>query len=73
MQYLKEFSIYDFEFWSGAKVWADRFAKQKMYDALGDKILSVFEGTTPTETEINDYVWFDEELHALVDPEESNL
>lgn len=69
MEYLDTFNIYDFQFWAGGKIWADEFAKQHKYNVLEDMILSVFEGTTPTKTEINDYVWFDEELHALVDEE----
>ena len=57
MQYIKDESLTNFEFWSGAK---DR-AKLLTYSELEelDDLLQDFFTDTPTETQINDLFWFD--------------
>ena len=58
MEYTIEFNIEKFEFWAGAKERTENLTpKQKL--ALGEYIEEVFADTTPTETQINDFVWFD--------------
>lgn len=59
MTYTKEFSIYDFKFWSGAKNVVDHYAEKGMVKELEQLIIDAFWGYTPTETDINDFVWFD--------------
>ena len=57
MQYIRDESLTNFEFWSGAK---DR-AKLLTYSELEelDNLLQDFFTDTPTETQINDLFWFD--------------
>jgi hypothetical protein len=59
MKYTKEFSVDNFKFWSGAVQVVDAFRKANMLDDLQQIIEDVFADRTPTETEINDFVWFD--------------
>lgn len=67
MNYTKEFDINEFEFWSGAKDWFNDFKQADMLDILAQRIEEVFEGKTPSDTDINDYVWFDDDLHDLLE------
>lgn len=67
MEYRKEFRLDEFEFWSGAKGRYDEFFEQDKLKLLEDSIETAFEGQVPTDTDINDYVWFDEALHELVE------
>lgn len=56
---IADFNIQD-DCWSGA---ADR-VKDLSYEqlnALEDWIEEIFSGSTPEDTEVNDYIWFDEE------------
>lgn len=58
MIYQVDFDINQFKFWSGAY---DR-VKELSYDRLqelGQLIEDVFCDCTPTDTDINDFVWFD--------------
>ena len=59
MKYTREFSVDNFNFWSGAVQVVDAFRKANMLDDLQQIIEDVFADRTPTETEINDFVWFD--------------
>lgn len=67
MQYAKEFDISTFEFWSGA--WS---RVQMLLDypgaieTLGKYIENYYDafGETPSDTDINDFVWF--EVNAFV-------
>lgn len=59
MKYTKEFSVDNFKFWSGAVQVVDAFRKANMLDDFQQIIEDVFADRTPTETEINDFVWFD--------------
>ena len=63
------FDICDFPFWAGGKVWADLFFKRGLGDLLAEKIeefLSIYQDNPPSITDINDYVWFDDELHSML-------
>ena len=59
MTYTKEFSIETFEFWSGAKYVVNHYAEKGMIEELEHLIICRFEDCTPTETDINDFVWFE--------------
>lgn len=60
MQYAKDFDIMTFEFWSGAKTKVDTLDYDEK-QALEEMINTVFDvdDYIPTDTEINDFVWFD--------------
>lgn len=59
MTYTKEFSIETFEFWSGAKDVVKHYAEKGMIEELEHLIIDTFVDCAPTETDINDFVWFD--------------
>ena len=59
MKYTKEFSVDNFKFWSGAVQIVNAFRKANMLDDLQQLIEDKFVNKTPTDTEINDFVWFD--------------
>ena len=58
MQYKCEFDAYIFTFWSGA---ADRWdnATDEQREQVVDRLEEYFCDETPTETQINDIVWFE--------------
>ena len=60
MFYKVEFDVDNFEFWSGAR---DRIegANEDQKRAVQDRIEEYFEGCgeIPTDTQINDLVWFE--------------
>lgn len=64
MTYTKEFSIDDFQFWSGAKDTVEDVRRAGKMDELEAVIEAAFEcdEEPPTETQINDFVWFEREL-----------
>ena len=61
MVYSKEFSVDTFPFWSGAKDTVKDVREARKMDELQSLIEERFADseTPPTETEINDFVWFD--------------
>ena len=64
MVYSKEFSVDTFPFWSGAKDTIKDVQTASKMDELQSLIEEQFAGseTPPTETEINDFVWFEREF-----------
>lgn len=58
MNYTVEFDIDKFEFWSGAKDTIEIVEKHEKMDELQAYIEEVFDGREPSETDINDFVWF---------------
>lgn len=59
MFYVKKiFDNYNFEFWDGAANRMDN-ATQEQKEQVFRRLVEVFTGETPTETEVNDYVWFE--------------
>ena len=61
MQYVKDDSLTNFPFWSGAKSNADMLTYDELQQ-LDDVLPEYFntgDGQLPTETEINDMFWFD--------------
>lgn len=62
MRVYKEVSGYEFEFWAGAK---DR-VNYLTYDEI-EKVFSILEEIYPegmSETEVNDFFWFEEDTIA---------
>ena len=56
-------SAHDFQFWSGAKDTYKRIAEIGMEDELWQLIEVTFDGEA-TDTEINDFVWFEDKAIA---------
>ena len=76
MEVIKEYSgfwgLYD-NSWSGAIQTLDKIKELGLEDELMDFLEEYFSGGVPTETEVNDLLWFEEEyiLNELgVDEEE---
>lgn len=61
MTYTKEFSIDGFEFWAGAKDTVEDVRRAEKMDDLERLVEQYFDGREepPTETEVNDFVWFE--------------
>ena len=61
MVYTKDFSIDDFEFWSGAKDTVEDVRKAEKMDELEKLVEQYFADLEepPTETQVNDFVWFE--------------
>lgn len=57
MKIIKEQSLKDFEFWSGAKYVADYLTEEE-FEAI-EESLEEYNPDGLTETEINDLFWFD--------------
>lgn len=63
MKYLVEDNLHNFDFWAGAKdrvkmlTWSD-------LDTIESRFEDIFYDRTPTDTEINDMFWFEEDLIA---------
>ena len=64
MVYSKEFSVDTFQFWSGAKDTIKDVQTAGKIDELQSLIEEQFADneTPPTETEINDFVWFERDF-----------
>ena len=65
MDYVKEFDVQEFGFWEGAQqridavnAYAANTGNYGVIDMMQSLIEQAFYGETPTETDINDYVWF---------------
>ena len=65
MRYQVEENIYNFPFWSGAKDTIAELTIDEM-NSLEQLIEEIFDGRDelPTDTEINDFVWFDRDTIA---------
>ena len=72
MEYKVDFDIKNFKFWSGAKLKTENLTLEQL-EALGEYIEECFSyGNTPTDTQINDFVWFecDDFIEKLTQNEE---
>ena len=74
MKFTEEFDVDAFPFWAGAKDTVDVVRKANNMDGLQSLIEEHFAESTPTKTDINDYVWFGRNavLDALGINEEQN-
>ena len=63
MYYKVEFSIDSFKFWSGAVDVIDNVRELDKLDELEALIIDVFsDSENVSETDINDFVWFEDEM-----------
>lgn len=63
MYYTVEFDINSFEFWSGAKSRIESIRELDKMDELEALIIEVFgDSENVSETDINDFVWFEDEM-----------
>ena len=60
MVYTQLFKIDEFPFWSGAKNTIAEVKKAGKMDDLELLVEEFFANDTPTKTQINDYVWFNQ-------------
>ena len=67
MNYISNFDVFTFEWWSGAQDTIDKIKQYEKMDELQEYLEELFNGTTPTATSINDTLWFnsDEIYEAL--------
>lgn len=63
MKYLVEDSLHNFDFWDGAKD-RIRFLEWSDLDTIESQLEDIFCDKIPTDTEINDLFWFEEDLIA---------
>jgi len=59
MQYTTELNLTTFEFWSGAKQHSFTYEELNLIECV---LEDLYHDKSPTETEINDLFWFNEEL-----------
>ena len=59
MEYTKQLKLTEFDFWSGAK--QHSFTYNEL-NTIEDFMSDIFTGKTPSETDINDLFWFEEEF-----------
>lgn len=58
MEYKKEFELESFEAWSGGATVKEEIIAQDRIAEAQELIEEIFFGEIPTETEVNDYIWF---------------
>lgn len=63
MKYLVEDSLHNFDFWSGAKNRV-KLLEQSDLDTIESQLEDIFCDRVPTDTEINNLFWFEENLIA---------
>lgn len=64
MKYTKECSLDDFEAWSGGKDTLDVLQQNDDCDEVESLIEMCWEEDLPTETQINDFLWFERDMIA---------
>lgn len=62
IQYIKETSLDDFPAWGGARDTLDTIRKAGKISQVEEFISEMFSGRIPTADDINDLLWFDDEL-----------
>lgn len=66
MKFTEEFDVDAFPFWAGAKDTIDVVRKANSMDGLQSLIEEHFAESTPTKTEINDFVWFNQKTILIL-------
>ena len=61
MQFTKQLDLNDFEFWSGAKDFARQLTSEEIRQ-VEFIIEDLYHEKPPTETQINDLFWFEDNL-----------
>ena len=74
MEYKADFDAETFGWWSGARDTIKDIKNAGKMEELKSHIEDVFYGDTPTETQINDYVWYERDtiFNALGLDEDGN-
>ena len=65
--YKIDIDLEDFKAWSGGKDTLNLLIEQDLIEEVEDYINEIFYDTIPTETDINDILWFDEYVNDLID------
>ena len=52
-------SVYNFEAWSGGKSTLDRVIEKNRVDELDELLEEFFSDSELTDTQLNDFLWFD--------------
>lgn len=64
MRYYVEDSLDNFEAWSGGKDTLDTLREKDDMDSVECLIEDVFCGETPSQTQVNDFLWFERDTIA---------
>lgn len=64
MYYKTEFDLYDFPAWSGGRDTLETLKKYDLYDQAQAAIEEIYCEESPTDTEINDFLWFERDTIA---------
>lgn len=64
MKYTQECSLEDFEAWSGGRDTLDTLIEKGDCDAVESLIEEIYFDELPTETEVNDFLWFERDTIA---------
>ena len=68
MKYTVEESLRDFKAWSEARKWLDQAIENDTVEAVEEYISDLFYGEElPSDTTINDLLWFDDEIHRIIE------
>lgn len=64
MEYKVESDLWDFQAWSGGADTLDTLKEKGDTEAVEDLIEEIFCGSVPSDTDINDFLWFDRDAIA---------
>lgn len=64
MYYKTEFDLHDFPAWSGGRDTLETLKKYDLYDEAQAAIEEIYCEESPTDTEINDFLWFERDTIA---------
>ena len=64
MYYKTEFDLYNFPAWSGGRDTLETLKKYDLYDQVQAAIEEIYCEESPTDTEINDFLWFERDTIA---------
>lgn len=69
MKYIVEQSLAEFKAWSGGKDWLEQAIENGTVEQVESFIESLTDGREEplTEVEINDLLWFDDEVHDIIE------
>lgn len=60
MMIKREVSLQRFNFWGGAAIFSSKLSPQE-FDIIEETLEEMFQSETPSETEVNDIFWFDQD------------
>ena len=64
MYYKTEFNLYDFPAWSGGRDTLETLKEKNLVDEVQAAIEEIYCEESPTDTEINDFLWFERDTIA---------